>query len=173
MNRKRKYTLCKIVEWIVLLVITIIYGIQLYLAYQSTQVLGLPKIMGWGEVVFLSGSMEPEIKTGSLSVVHEQKEYYEQDVVTYFKDETLITHRIVEKREDGKYIVQGDANNTPDDPITKDMIEGKVMISIPYAGTVLNYMKTPYGMAGIAAIAVLIAMWPELEKDKPSGNMSR
>lgn len=166
MNKKVINKIIRITKAVILSLIIGVYGIQFYLAYQSTQVTGLPKIMGWGEVIFLSGSMSPEITTGSLALVHEQEDYQEREIVTYIKNNTLITHRIVKIQEDGKYVVQGDANNTPDEPITKDMIEGKVIISIPHIGTLLNQMKTPLGIASIAGVAVLIALWPQKEEEE-------
>ena len=145
--------MCKRILRVISKVITVIvigiYLIQLYLMIQSTQTNRLPKIFGWGEVVFLSGSMEPSIKTGSLALIHEQDSYEVDDIVTYVKDYTLITHRIIEIHDDEKIVVQGDANNVEDEPITKNMIEGKVVCSVPYIGTVIRQLKTPIGMAGV------------------------
>ena len=153
--------MCKRILRVISKVITVIvigiYLIQLYLMIQSTQTNRLPKIFGWGEVVFLSGSMEPSIKTGSLALIHEQDSYEVDDIVTYVKDYTLITHRIIE--------VQGDANNVEDEPITKNMIEGKVVCSVPYIGTVIRQLKTPIGMAGVAGIGMMIILWPDKEEE--------
>lgn len=163
MRKRRFYSIGKNIA-ITLLVG--LYLVQFYLAVMSTKVENLPKVMGWGEVIFLSGSMSPAIETGSLGFVHQQSSYQEGDIVTYLRDHSLITHRIMEIQEDEKIIVKGDANNTADKPITKDMIEGKVVLSIPYAGTFLKEMKSPIGMAGIAGIAVLIALWPEKDEEE-------
>ena len=132
----------------------------------STQVDNLPKLFGMGEVVFLSGSMQPTIEVGSLGIVHEEKNYKEGDIVTYIKDRTLITHRIKEIRSEKEIIVQGDANNIADEPISKEMIEGRIIISIPYMGRVIQIMKTPYGIAGVAGIGVVIALWPERDDEE-------
>ena len=131
----------------------------------STQVDNLPKLFGVGEVVFLSGSMQPTIEVGSLGIVHEEKNYKEGDIVTYIKDRTLITHRIKEIKSDKEIIVQGDANNIADEPISKDMIEGRIILTIPHMGSVLQILKTPYGIAGVAGIGVIIALWPERDEE--------
>ena len=144
----------------------LLYGSQLYLGVMSTQVDNLPKLFGVGEVVFLSGSMQPTIEVGSLGIVHEEKNYKEGDIVTYIKDRTLITHRIKEIKSDKEIIVQGDANNIADEPISKDMIEGKIIFTIPYMGSILQILKTPYGIAGVAGIGVIIALWPERDEDE-------
>ena len=155
----------KVLKYILLSLLVLLYGSQLYLGVMSTQVDNLPKLFGVGEVVFLSGSMQPTIEVGSLGIVHEEKNYKEGDIVTYIKERTLITHRIKEIRSDKEIIVQGDANNIADEPISKDMIEGRIILTIPHMGSVLQILKTPYGIAGVAGIGVVIALWPEREEE--------
>ena len=151
----------KVLKYIILSLLVLLYGSQLYLGVMSTQVDNLPKLFGVGEVVFLSGSMQPTIEVGSLGIVHEEKNYKEGDIVTYIKDRTLITHRIKEIKSDKEIIVQGDANNIADEPISKDMIEGRIILTIPHMGSILQILKTPYGIAGVAGIGVIIALWPD------------
>ena len=155
----------KVLKYILLSLLVLLYGSQLYLGVMSTQVDNLPKLFGVGEVVFLSGSMQPTIEVGSLGIVHEEKNYKEGDIVTYIKERTLITHRIKEIKSDNEIIVQGDANNIADEPISKDMIEGRIILTIPHMGSVLQILKTPYGIAGVAGIGVVIALWPEREEE--------
>ena len=155
----------KVLKYIILSLLVLLYGSQLYLGVMSTQVDNLPKLFGVGEVVFLSGSMQPTIEVGSLGIVHEEKNYKEGDIVTYIKDRTLITHRIKEIKSDKEIIVQGDANNIADEPISKDMIEGKIIFTIPHMGSILQILKTPYGIAGVAGIGVIIALWPERDEE--------
>ena len=155
----------KVLKYIILSLLVLLYGSQLYLGVMSTQVDNLPKLFGVGEVVFLSGSMQPTIEVGSLGIVHEEKNYKEGDIVTYIKDRTLITHRIKEIKSDKEIIVQGDANNIADEPISKDMIEGRIIITIPHMGSILQILKTPYGIAGVAGIGVVIALWPERDEE--------
>ena len=154
----------KVMKYIVLSFLVLIYASQLYLGVMSTQVRDLPKIFGMGEVVFLSGSMQPTIEVGSLGIVKEQSSYKEGDIVTYIKDNTLITHRIKEIKSKEEIIVQGDANNIADEPIREEMIEGKIIIAIPYLGSILQILKTPYGIAGVTGIGVIIALWSEREE---------
>ena len=64
--------------------------------------------------VVLSGSMEPEIPTGSVVVVDgRKKEWNPGDVITYRRGNMVVTHRIVEKSEEG-YCTKGDANAEED-----------------------------------------------------------
>ena len=62
--------------------------------------------------------------------------------------------------------MKGDANNRMDEPITQDMIEGKIMFVIPYAGTLIQKLKSPAGMACVAGGAMLIALWPDKKEDE-------
>ena len=156
----------KVFKYIVLSLLVLLYGSQLYLGVMSTQVDNLPKVFGVGEVIFLSGSMQPTIEVGSLGIVHEEKNYQVGDIVTYIKDRTLITHRIKEIKSEKEIIVQGYANNIADEPISKDMIEGRIIFTIPHMGSILQILKTPYGIAGVAGIGVVIALWPEREEDE-------
>ncbi|MCI2985704.1 S26 family signal peptidase, partial [[Clostridium] innocuum] len=43
----------------------------------------------------LSGSMEPTISTGSLILVDTDVVLYTEDIVTFQKQDSIITHRIV------------------------------------------------------------------------------
>ena len=73
-----------------------------------------------------SGSMEPYLKVNSVILIKEFDDYNIDDIITYYDDGDYITHRII-RIEDSDYITKGDANNTEDLPITKDMIVGKLI----------------------------------------------
>jgi hypothetical protein len=65
-------------------------------------------------------------------------------------------------------ITQGDANNTPDDPIQLSQIKGTVVMSIPLVGYLVNMIKTPLGTILILAAAVFLlerSFHKEKEKD--------
>ena len=58
--------------------------------------------------------MEPEIPTGSVVVVDgRKKEWNPGDVITYRRGNMVVTHRIVEKSEEG-YYTKGDAKAEED-----------------------------------------------------------
>ena len=113
----------------------------------------------------LSGSMEPEIKTGSIIVVKPTGQYRIGDIITFNSAESdipSITHRIVEMKVIGGapvYITKGDANNAPDTREIKEIdIVGKVLVDIPYIGFVVDFARKPLGFAliiGIPAIAII------------------
>jgi signal peptidase len=113
----------------------------------------------------LSGSMEPEIKTGSIIVVKPTDEYRIGDIITFNstkRNTPPITHRIIEMKViEGApvYITKGDTNNAPDTREIKDIdIVGKVLLDIPYMGFVVDFARKPLGfmlIIGIPAVAII------------------
>lgn len=83
------------------------------------------KIFGYGFLVVLTGSMEPEINAGELVIIKEV-EYEVNDIITYETDDLLVTHRIIEK-DGNEYICKGDSNNEKDLKILENQIQGKVV----------------------------------------------
>jgi signal peptidase len=117
-----------------------------------------------------SGSMEPAIKTGSIVVDFPQKSYNVGDVVTFGADtKTQIptTHRIV-AISDGPnpiYTTKGDANNAPDQSETHlSDIHGKVVLTVPYLGYVLDFARKPLGFALLVGVPAVLVILEEIGK---------
>lgn len=143
-----------------------------------------PTIPGAFQVkIVQSGSMEPAIKTGSMVIIHQRSSYAVGDVITFYEQgqgngearaEGLMptTHRVISERvADGVpiYTTKGDANNGPDPrEVAHHDILGKVLLSIPFIGFLLDFARQPLGFAllvGIPAVIVigdaLRALWRE------------
>lgn len=75
-----------------------------------------------------SNSMAPNFNKEDLIIIKEEKEYEVGDIITFKNlDGIYVTHRIIEKDENG-FITKGDNNNTKDDEkVTKEQICGKVV----------------------------------------------
>lgn len=120
----------------------------------------------------LSGSMEPQIHTGSLIFIKPASEYSVGDVVTKTTEEKgiTITHRIIEKEMiDGKavFVTKGDANNVADNQkVPQETIVGKVFLNIPYLGFAVNFAKTKEGLILIVIIPAVIIVYEEILKIK-------
>jgi signal peptidase len=90
--------------------------------------------------VAVSGpSMEPAFHVGDLVIVQDvdPDDVVVGDVVRYKEGSIEVVHRVVEVRtERGRleFITQGDANNTPDDPISGAEVTGRVVHVIPKLG---------------------------------------
>ena len=65
-----------------------------------------------------------------IVIIKKCKSYEIGEIITYSEEENLITHRIIEKTENG-YITKGDANNTPDEKnVDSTQIKGKVIKTV-------------------------------------------
>ena len=109
--------------------------------------------------VIISGSMEPELPVGSVCLVDcQQKEPEAGDIISYKAKDTIITHRVIEKRDDG-YITKGDSNSVADPGIVKPkQIFGTVICSIPKVGYAVMFMRTLKGIVLIAIGAVCFGL---------------
>jgi signal peptidase len=124
-----------------------------------------PTIMGYKFLTVLTGSMEPEIKVGSLVVVKETpiKELNVEDIITYKTKSSLITHRIVKINENGSLITKGDANNTCDiGEINEDQLQGKVILRLNRLGTIIQTLKQNIILVILVLIGITFA--PEIVK---------
>jgi signal peptidase len=80
-----------------------------------------------------TGSMEDKIHKGDYILLYRKNNYHVGDVITYKVDNYFITHRIV-KMDGNKITTKGDANNSEDEEININQVEGKVI----YTGGILN-----------------------------------
>lgn len=121
--------------------------------------------MGYKFLTVLTGSMEPEIKVGSLVVVKETpiKELNVEDIITYKTKSSLVTHRIVKINENGSLITKGDANNTCDiGEVKEDQLQGKVILRLNRLGTIMLYLKQNIKLVILVLIGITFA--PEIVK---------
>lgn len=154
---------------LLLIICGAVLGINVYMA-NAGRLVGdrLPMPFGYGAAVVLSGSMEPEFSEGDLIVVGREDTYELRDIVVYQDGSSLVVHRIVAM--DGDMVTtRGDANNADDEPIDISAIKGRVLFWIPYAGTVVGFLKTPVGTICVIAAAIALVEVPrrrEKQKDE-------
>ena len=85
-----------------------------------------------------SGSMANTLKTNDYILVMKSNNYKKGDIVTFIKEDRIVTHRIVDING-SKITTKGDANFNIDKPsITKDKIIGKTV----FHGAFLNALVT-------------------------------
>ena len=120
----------KTVKTILNLVYVLLGVIVIILIYNIIQITVLIKpymnIFGYSFFQVKTGSMSGTMEVGDIIIVKLTKDANKDDIITYEKDNILITHRIVEIQEE-KIITKGDANNSEDEPISKDKVIGKVV----------------------------------------------
>lgn len=120
----------------------------------------LPQVFGYTQVTVLSGSMEPAFSAGDLLVLHAQDRYKPGDIISFWEDGSLITHRLVEQTADGA-ITKGDSNHVLDQqPVQEDQIVGRVVLALPHAGSILLFLRTPPGVCVLLLAGLLIWLFP-------------
>lgn len=118
-----------------------------------------------------SGSMEPNIKKGSVVLISPSEHYSVGDVVTFgqiSKSEMPITHRIKEVlTQNGKtlFITKGDNNPVQDMlAISQENIIGKVRIEVPYLGYAINFVRNPGGFVALVVIPGVVIAYDQGRK---------
>ncbi|HPN96834.1 MAG TPA: signal peptidase I [Candidatus Moranbacteria bacterium] len=157
----------KIFKTIYYLILAVIAVIVLIL------VLSVFSVGGMKTLIVLSGSMEPEIKTGSVVLVKPAAEYKVGDIITFKgneKTKTPTTHRINEIKDVGgqkAYETKGDANNAPDQKtISEKEIIGKLVFGVPLVGYAVAAAQKPVGFLVIVIIPVVIIIYDEAQNIK-------
>lgn len=116
-----------------------------------------------------SGSMEPNIPTGSVVIVKPSYAYHTGDIITFGKDtqrDIPTTHRVIAVAGEGAgttYTTKGDANEEQDGTQTpaRDII-GKVVFALPYMGFVLDFARQPLGFALLIGVPAGLVILEEL-----------
>ena len=126
-----------------------------------------PKV---GLYTIISPSMEPKIKQYDVVLVVKSKRLKVGDVITYYSKEsfyknTPITHRIV-SITDENIVTKGDANNTMDEPITKDNIIGKVVLKFGFLGFIIYLFSKPIIWVLLFIIGIVITAFLPDKKRK-------
>lgn len=156
-TKKIKLKHTGILRILLLIICGAILGVNVY-SLNANRLVGnrIPMPFGYGAAVVLSGSMEPTLSTDDLIIVRKAESLAVDDIVVFQDEDILVVHRIIET--DGETVTtKGDANNAADEPVSVSDIKGKVVFSIPFAGKIVNFMKTPVGilLVIIAAIALV------------------
>ncbi|WP_418621033.1 signal peptidase I [Sellimonas intestinalis] len=117
-------------------------------------------LVGIRPYVVRSGSMEPEIKTGSVVFVNERADYNELDpgdIIVFENGGTKVTHRILSIQADG-IETKGDNNNTTDGiTTTKNNFTGKVFYWIPGIGFLLDGKRKWLFAAAVFLIYLVVS----------------
>lgn len=167
---KKLKKIISIIVLILLLPVLIVNSVILINSYTKPD--EIPSFMGWKPFIVLSGSMETEIKTGDIVVVKEVpiEEIKLNDVIAFKEDGIVITHRIVEiKDENGlrKYITKGDNNNVQDSGfVLKEQIEGVYQFRIEGLGNLAMFIQTPIGMLVCLSIPLGILLLIQMSDNK-------
>lgn len=119
--------------------------------------------------VIHTGSMSPNIPSGSAVLVHEGH-YRVGQVITFTEDGLTVTHRLVSIDSEGIITTKGDGNPT-NDPwhVPKSQIIGGVVVAPRYVGYWIMYFKNPLGLASVLlAVLALWQIWSLTSREDPN-----
>lgn len=89
-----------------------------------------------------TGSMEPLIQVDDYVFVKITDNIDVDDIVSYYTDNSVVTHRVV-KIEDCLIYTKGDNNNAIDEPVNKNQVIGKVTYIGADYGKYMNIVTEP------------------------------
>ena len=101
--------------------------------------------------VVKSDSMQPAIKSGDMVVIGSPGSIFTGDmapgeIITFERNENLITHRIVSVEGDTIYTKGDGLEETDPWPVSRFIdVKGSYIFHIPYLGLVSNFIKTKTG----------------------------
>lgn len=156
-------------------VLIIIFGfILLVFIYKNiqTKILGndYSSLFGYSAFEVVTGSMEGEledsISVGDWIIVKYTNNIQLKDIITYEKDGSFITHRVIEEYN-GTYITKGDANSGKDDPVSREQIVGKVVKILPNFGIIKKTIFNPVVLLSLIVSLYLVGyVLRSIKKDK-------
>lgn len=121
----------------------------------------LLRIVGIDTYVVMSGSMEPEIHTGSLCFINTNEDYSEiqqGDIIAFCRGEVIVTHRAIAVTEQG-IETKGDNNDVSDGITTvQENYVGKTVVSIPYAGYIMWNLTNVHGKLPLILIIIMLLL---------------
>ena len=121
---------------------------------------------GFASAIIGSGSMEPGISVNDLLLIRGRTDYKTGDIITYVSHHGgLVTHRIKEVLESG-YITQGDANNIPDEEISRQRVMGAVIMVLPVAGGVIDGLLSPVGIFIVVCAFLFVWLIRRIRRDQ-------
>lgn len=151
----------KIISWvlnILLVIITIMLIIGFYYIYQIKILKrDYANLFGYTFFEVATASMSPTIEIGDIVVVKITEDVKENDIIVYKEENSIITHRLIEKSDDG-LIAKGDANNSEDKPIKYDMLIGKVITIFNELGIWRKIFISPEVVGLIITLLILIGI---------------
>ena len=131
--------------------------------FATVAVLLLPGVFGIRSYYVVSGSMEPQIPTGSMIYVKDcdPADLKEGDIIAFSLGNSVVTHRVTENDPSLQELTtKGDANPLEDmRKVPYEDVIGIYTFHLPYMGAVGAFFSTFYGrllLVLIGGIGVLL-----------------
>lgn len=141
------------------MIILLIFLIVVLYCYAQLKIFNKDYINLCGYTVFrvITGSMADTIKPQDIVILKITKDVQVNDIITYKSDNDFITHRIIDKNKD-EIITKGDANTSKDNPITEDLVVGKVIYIINNVSVWIKVFSTPQVIIAIIISIITIKL---------------
>lgn len=140
---------------ILLTIVTVIIIIGMYYIYQlKIEKNDYANLFGYTFFEVATGSMSPTMEIGDVVIVKITKEVKQNDIIIYKDGENIITHRLIEIK-DNELIAKGDANNSEDKPIQEEMVIGEVIQILPKIG-IWRKIFTSSEVVGLILILIVL-----------------
>ena len=124
-------------------------------------------------VVVRGTSMQPNYRTGDIVIARSTDHHEVGDVLVYAVPEKyngagkLIMHRLKSIQENGRYIIQGDNRDSPDDfEVRSDDVVGVAKWHIPRLGLLAQILGQWWFIASLVAAFALLQLWPDDDEDE-------
>jgi len=127
---------------------------------------------GYFCAIVSSGSMEPTVSVNDLLLLQGGDFYQTEDIITYVSAQgSMVTHRIKQCSSHG-YLTQGDANNIPDEKISKQRILGRVVFVLPGFGSIIDGITSSVGIALLGCISLLVWLLQRIGRNQNGGTQN-
>ena len=162
--KQRKQKVNNIKKIVFIIAIIFIYHILLIAVSYINKVDEI-SVLGFKAYTITTNSMEPNIRLGDVVIVKNAKQEDIQlgDVITFKRQNDTITHRIIDKEENGeqvKFVTKGDNNNIEDEERIKiEQIKGKVVLRVPYLGHLITLLENQIVFLLILFIILIICFF--------------
>ena len=120
----------------------------------------IPDFFGYKNFIISSGSMIPNLNVGDLIITKSNQEIVKGDIITFYEQNAVITHRVVDVVEENgvkKYKTKGDANKSEDNYyVYEENIEGKLSVRVPYIGKFVMFLQSRIGVFVTTLLLLMI-----------------
>lgn len=139
-KEKKKIKVSDIIIDIILALALVLLGFAIVISFKFKENPEDAYLLGYKPIYILTGSMEPTLKEKGVCIV-KQSTYDDVDVgdiIMYTIDEKTITHRIVEKTNEG-IRTKGDNNDVNDAYLLQDEnVKAKVVLTLNFTAIIMN-----------------------------------
>ena len=119
----------KMLKYLAYTFLSLLVALCLY-TFVMTEILkqNYVNVFGYTYFVVATGSMSGTIEVNDIVIVKITDDYKVGQVITYIKEDSFITHRVI-SINDNLIVAKGDVNNVEDDPVSKDNVIGRVVFT--------------------------------------------